>query len=375
MRASRLLTLLLLLHTRGRVSAQQLAAELEISLRTVYRDIEALNGAGIPIYATRGRSGGFQLLDGYRTKLTGLTNDEADALFLSGLPGAAADLGLGSVLAATQLKLLAALPPELRERAARIRDRFHLDAPGWLRDNDVPPCLPAVAESVWNEHMVRVQYERADRTLVQRDLEPLGLVLKAGVWYLVASVPADDRGPRTYRLSRLRALAPLDQMFRRPRGFDLEQHWAAYQRDYERRIFRATATIRLSAAGRALLFLIGSPAAAAGHAAMGEPGSDGWARTDVPIESLAHAQHALLQLGAEVEVLGPPELRALVATSLRAAARHYCDDLRSPDEPRAGSSAAGKSAGGASAAGGSAGSPSAGSPSTGGRSAGGGPAG
>jgi len=179
-RASRLLAIMSLLHVRGRVSAQQLADELEVSLRTVYRDIEALSEAGVPVYAVRGRAGGFALLDGYRPGFTGLTGDEADALFLTGLPGPAAELGLGSVLAATQVKLLAALPPPLRERAARIRDRFHLDAPGWLRETEAPPALSAIAEAVWAQRRLRVHYERANRALVDRRLDPLGIVLWNG---------------------------------------------------------------------------------------------------------------------------------------------------------------------------------------------------
>lgn len=322
-RASRLLSILLTLHTRGRVSAQRLADELEVSLRTVYRDIEALGAAGIPVYATRGRAGGFQLLDGYRTRLTGLTPDEADALFLAGLPAAAADLGLGEVLAATRLKLLAALPPELRVRAERIRDRFHLDAPGWERAADSPPCLVTVADAVWAQLRLEVRYVRANRTMVDRVLEPLGLVQKAGVWYLVAGVPGDDRGPRTYRLSRMLTASVLAGPFDRPDGFDLREHWEAYQRDYELRIFHGTATIRLSPAGRRLLFLIGATAARAAHRAMCEPDDAGWTVTTVPIESVDHAQHALMQLGAEVEVLAPDALRDAIAASAREMTRRY----------------------------------------------------
>jgi len=189
-----LLSLLLTLTVRGRVSAAQLATELEVSLRTIYRDVDALSSAGVPVYATRGRHGGIQLLDGYRTRLTGMTADEADALFLSGIPGAAADLGLGGVLAATQLKLLAALPPELRERAARIRDRFYLDAPGWLRETEAPPYLAVIAEAVWTQRRLDVRYQRANRAIGDRVLAPHGLVLKAGAWYLVAEPDGDDRG-------------------------------------------------------------------------------------------------------------------------------------------------------------------------------------
>lgn len=324
MRASRLLSLLLLLHTRGQQSAQQLADELEVSARTIHRDIEALATAGIPVYAARGRAGGFALLEGYRTKLTGLNPEEAQALFLAGLPGPAADLGLGQVLAATQLKLLAALPPELRERAARIRDRFHLDAPGWLRDTEEPPHLAGVAAAVWAQRRVAVRYQRSDRSVVERLLEPLGLVLKAGAWYVVATA-ADARGtgPRTYRVARVLGLAETGETFERPDAFDLKQHWSDYQRDYEARIFRDTATIRLSPAGRQLLFLIGSAAARAGHAAMTEPDADGWAETVVPIESVHHGHRALLQLGAEVEVLAPAALREQMRASVQAMVVRY----------------------------------------------------
>lgn len=322
MRASRLLAIISLLHVRGRISAQQLADELEVSLRTVYRDIDALSSAGVPVYAVRGRAGGFALLDGYRPGFTGLTGDEADALFLTGLPGPAAELGLGSVLAATQGKLLAALPPPLRERASRIRDRFHLDAPGWLRETEAPPALAPVADAVWGQRRIRVHYERANRVLVDRTLDPLGVVLKAGTWYLVARA-GGSTAPRTYRVSRVRDVVALDETFERPDGFDLRAHWEDYQRDYAVRVYKETATVRLSPAGRELLFLVGPIASRAARAAMAPPDQDGWVTTTVPIESIRHGLHALLQLGAEIEVLDPPALRQLMAATVRDLAARY----------------------------------------------------
>src|SRR5689334_20871501 len=167
------------------MTADQLAEELEVSARTIYRDVEALSEAGVPIYADRGPLGGIRLVDGYRTRLTGLTTQEAEALFLSGLPGPAAELGLGTVVAAARLKVLAALPPELRSRATRLSQRFHLDAPGWFQSAEAVPHLAALAAAVWDDHTVRLAYDRGDRT-VERTVAPLGLVLKGGVWYLVA---------------------------------------------------------------------------------------------------------------------------------------------------------------------------------------------
>ena len=160
MRASRLVSVLLLLQSRGRMTAQQLANELEVSVRTIYRDVGSLHAAGVPLYGDAGPDGGYRLLDGYRTRLTGLTASEAESLFLTGLPGPAADLGLGTVAAAAQLKVLAALPDDLRDRAGRIASRFHLDAPGWYHEGEENPYLAAVADAAWGDKVLQVRYRR-----------------------------------------------------------------------------------------------------------------------------------------------------------------------------------------------------------------------
>lgn len=319
MRASRMLSLLLLLQNRGRMTAPELAAELEVSVRTVYRDVESLSASGVPIYADRGPQGGYQLLDGYRTRLTGLTGDEADTLFLAGVPGAAAELGLGSALAAAQLKLSAALPAELRDRATMATERFHLDAPGWFRDLQPTPFLPAIADAVWSGSRIAVRYQRWDRTIHDRELDPLGLVLKAGVWYLVAT-RADEpgEGPRTYRVARVLECTTGTEPVSRPPDFSLAGYWRRRSAELKAAMWRGSATVRLSPRGVQLVeWLVGSTEARAVEDSATEPDADGWVTATVPVESIRHAESVWLRLGVEVEVLAPPELRVRIATIAR----------------------------------------------------------
>ncbi|MET9667639.1 YafY family protein [Streptomyces sp. NPDC006475] len=315
MKSSRLVSILLLLQTRGRMTAARLAEELEVSVRTVYRDIEALHASGVPLYGDAGHAGGYQLLAGYRTRLTGLSAQEAEALFLSGVPGPAAELGLGSDLATAQLKLRAALPAELRDQADRMRSRFHLDAPGWYAPDEEVPYLTRVAEAVWHSRVIDVRYRRwKEPTDVDRRLEPYGLVLKAGRWYVVAAP-----GPRTYRVDQILQLSCDGEVFEPPPGFDLAAHWQRHQADFHARLYSGRALVRISPA--AAEGLTGPVAQALADNGTAEP--DGWTRASLPIESLDHAHREFLAMGTGIEVLEPAELRARVAGTVRELAARY----------------------------------------------------
>ncbi|MFI9404151.1 helix-turn-helix transcriptional regulator [Nocardia sp. NPDC052316] len=312
MRASRLVQLLLILQTRGRTTAGALAEELDVSVRTVYRDVEALSAAGVPVYSEPGRAGGVRLVDGYRTRLTGLTTDEADAVLLAGLPGAAADLGLGTVLATAQLKVLAALPPELRGRATRIAERVHIDAPGWFHRPDETPTLNTVADGLWHDRKLRVRYGRKDK-VVDRILDPLGLVMKAGTWYLVAR---DGTAIRSYRVGRIIAAKPTGESFDRPVDFDLAAHWSTAADDFAQSMLQVRARCRVAATHLRMLRLMNEPVAVAEALATAtEPDAAGWVELTLPSESYEVLAHGLLPLGEYAEVLDPPELRARVAAT------------------------------------------------------------
>jgi predicted DNA-binding transcriptional regulator YafY len=304
-RASRLVSLLLLLQSRGQLTAPELAEELEVSVRTVYRDVEALSAAGVPVYAEAGRGGGFRLVEGYRTRLTGLSAREAEALLIGGTPGPVGELGLGTVFAAAQAKLLAALPKDVADRAFLVRQRFHLDAAGWFRASHVPAHLGPVATAVWEGRRLEIVYHHVDADDdARRVLDPLGVVLKAGVWYLVAGREGETR---TYRVSRIRSARALPEESARPADFDLARYWADSVTSFEVGAKRVTVT--LDATERAIAILRHR-----GHHAETVAPHGG---TSVSFDDLGSAARELVALGGMVEIIDPPELLDRVLTTAR----------------------------------------------------------
>jgi len=302
MRATRLVSLLLLLQMRGQLTSRELADHFEVSVRTIHRDVESLAAAGVPVEAVRGPAGGYRLAGGYRTKLTGLTAAEADALFVA--PAPAAELGLGGVLANARLKVLAALPSELQERASRAERYFHLDSRGWFRAEDKVPHLPTIAAATWRERRLSARY-REGRRVVRRTLEPLGLVLKGGAWYLVAHRSA---GMRVYRVSRFASVRIRDEGFERPEEFDLPTYWEEWSRSFE--ASRPRVEVKLRASDLALRFL-----------PQDLEGGDGI--FTVGFENLDEAFRELLRFGPDAEVLEPQELRARIAATASEVAELY----------------------------------------------------
>jgi predicted DNA-binding transcriptional regulator YafY len=325
-RASRLVNLLLLLQSRGGLTATELSRELEVSVRTVHRDVEELSAAGVPIFAERGPLGGIRLVDGYRTRLTGMTADEAEALFLAGLPGPAAQLGLGTVVAAAQLKVMAALPPELRSRASRIVERFHLDVAGWFHAGDAVPHLATLSTAVWDGRALRISYERGSgpRDPVERTVDPLGIVLKGGMWYVIA---ATDGQIRTYRASRVLEATLLDERVERPAGFDLAAYWQESSAAYERDVPTVEVTVRVPA-DRAwrIADALGQATLDAAER-LDEPDPDGWEHLRLTLSWPDEVPGKLLSIGSSVEVLDPAEIREKVLATAGRIVERYRDSV------------------------------------------------
>lgn len=332
MRASRLINILTTLQAKGLVTAEALADENDVSVRTIYRDIDALSLSGIPVYSERGSDGGYRLLDGYRVRLNGLTPAEAEAIFLSGIPGAAADLGLGSLMAGAQKKLTAALPEDLRESARRMQQKFHLDAPAWLAEGEQPVYLQAIADAVWNSKRIRMRY-RSWKAEKNRVAEPLGIVMKGGAWYLVARV---DATPRTYRISRVLDLIVTEERFDWPKYFDLADYWNENTRRLELELYPNWAVIRLSAWGLKEIEHMAPPYVRAHLEFIGETDEQGRRTVRLPVAHERMAVSEMLKLGTEVEVLEPPELRHAMRRTIETLMGRYCEtpDLSRPDLTR-----------------------------------------
>ncbi|MFC9930942.1 helix-turn-helix transcriptional regulator [Streptomyces sp. NPDC127190] len=336
MRAARLIRMALLLQSSPGLTAEALARELDVSRRTVIRDAQALQEAGVPVRSERGRAGGYHLAPGHRTRLTTLRPTEAETLYLSGLPTALRDLGLSDAAGTARLKLSATLLPSLRAAAESSVRRFHLDAPAWFREPSAPELLPELARAVWSDRTVELTYARPGRDgtpprTVARLLEPYGLVLKAGVWYVVGRVPGEPTGRdgtwRTYRVDRVTALTPApgaDEPFVRDPSFDLAAHWQAHAAAFARALLRTTITVRVTEQGLRRLPTVVDPAGVdEALASATTPDAAGRVTLGLPVESEDVAFAQLAGLGADVEVLAPEGLRARFREHARALAALY----------------------------------------------------
>jgi len=308
MRADRLLSILFLLQNRGRLTARQLAAELEVSIRTIYRDVDALSAAGVPLYADHGPGGGFALLDSYRTTLTGLTGDEVRALFMLSIPAPLADLGVDQELKMALVKLSAALPAVFRKDEQWVRQRFHLDATWWFQSGDAPPHLQVLHQAIRRDLQVWIQYRPwyAFPADIERLIEPYGLVAKAGIWYLVYAYAGRVRARRVADLLDVRLST---DHFQRPDDFDLPTFWASWRAAYEReRRPYYPVTVRL--APEIIPLLPRTFGETINEAISAAPDGDGdWITLTLSFESLESARTQLLSFGRSVEVLEPEPLR------------------------------------------------------------------
>lgn len=306
MRADRLISILLLLQARGRMTASDLSSQLEVSERTIYRDLEALSMAGIPIYSEHGPGGGYRLLDSYRTTLTGLTEAEVRTLLLSGVYAPLADLGLAEALEVALLKLSAALPEAQQRRAERMRQRIHLDAIPWFQTREAVPHLQSLQEAIWQDQRVCITYRRSDGEVNEYRIDPYGLVAKSNIWYVVAH--RDDDEMRVFRVSRILALTLTREHFERPPDFDLAAYWESWCKVFESNLRRLPVTLRIAP------HLVDELPNIWGQwvrpiIEQGVDMPDGWRQITVYYEALEHAYGEILSLGAQAEVIDPPELR------------------------------------------------------------------
>ena len=326
MRADRLISLLMLLQTRGRMTAQALAAELEVSPRTIYRDVDALGAAGIPVTAESGPGGGIGLIDSYRTTLTGLTDGELRALFMLGVPEPLSRLGVSDRLRAALLKLAAALPADRQHSGSQARQRIHLDSAWWFQSGDSPTQLQTLYQAAWQDCRVHITRALKGGPLrdarVEQVVDPYGLVAKANAWYLVC---AAGGGMQVHRISHITEARILPDSFARPDGFDLAAFWADWRAGYERSRPRYPVTARVARHLAPVLAEYLGERVAVAPAPETEPDVGGWIAVVLTFEALEEARSRLLGLGGAVEVLAPEVLRRSIADFAAQITARYVD--------------------------------------------------
>ncbi len=319
MRADRLLSLMMLLQTRRQMTAKELADELEVSKRTIYRDIDALSVAGVPVYANGGPGGGYALLDSYRTTLTGLNKDEIRALFMLTIPGPISDLGVNQQLTAALLKLTSSFADDHYEHADYLRQRLHLDAASWFQTDEPVPHLKTVQEAAWQDRQLVLSYRRRNGTVSERTILPYGLVAKASIWYLVA---ATDKGMRVYRVSRIESVQMTQTHFARPQDFDLAKFWTDWVIGYKTSLPKYPVTLRIGPDLIPVLpYILGDDVRSLVEQV--QPDSEGWRVVDYTFERIEEAQTYVLGMGASVDVIAPEELRASVLKLATDVVAHY----------------------------------------------------
>lgn len=306
MRADRLLSLIMLLQSRGKLRAEELADELEVSARTIYRDIDALSASGVPVYADGGPGGGYSLLEGYRTELTGLSREETEALLMLSLPGPLADLSISKKLKGAVLKVVSAGPSELAQSEARMRQRLYLDPASWFSPGDEPRFLDELQNCVWRDQKVWMEYCDKKSAKSGREICPYALVAKAAIWYLVADT---EKGMRVFRVSRINAVTPLEARFARAENFNLRDFWVEWSGSFIESLHGYHAAMRVAVEGEGV---VAGLWACAGESLRNAAEEGGWKRIDVTFANEHEAVWQILQLGALVRVESPPTLRDAV---------------------------------------------------------------
>ncbi|MFT9846645.1 helix-turn-helix transcriptional regulator [Aneurinibacillus sp. REN35] len=306
MRADRLISILLLLQNRGKLTTRELAQELEVTGRTIHRDMEALSAAGIPVVAERGKLGGWRLLEQYRTNVTGLKANEIKSLFISPSPQLLADLGLAKDWNEARQKILAAIPSSTQGHSQDIWNRIHIDTTTWKQSPEKIESFTLLQQAIWDERKLQITYERTDGEVIDRVVNPLGLVAKGSVWYLIAS---SDEEIRNYRASRIKSVFLTEDSFSRPDDFNLAQYWnnstqkfiknlPSYEVDVE---ISPSIVQRIRFTGRFVQLL-----------KMDSPLEDGWIPANLRFDTEQEAKEYILGFGDQIRIIRPDALKQTI---------------------------------------------------------------